>query len=88
MRRLRLVLSAFLCLMAAGVKAAGFGFIDVPADPAGPAMRGAVWSPCAISPQDVVVDRTTLPGVKDCPIAGDKLPLVHAEPLMEILSGS
>jgi predicted dienelactone hydrolase len=27
-------------------------------------------------PQDMVVGRTTLPGVKDCPIAGDKLPLV------------
>jgi len=36
-------------------------------------MTGAVWSPCVMPPQDVVVGGTTLPGVKDCPIAGDNL---------------
>jgi predicted dienelactone hydrolase len=76
MRPLRPVLAAIIWLTAAAAGAAGFGFIEVPADPEGPAMRGAVWSPCAIPPQDVVVGRMTLPGVKDCPIAGDKLPLV------------
>jgi predicted dienelactone hydrolase len=67
---------AALWLTASVAEPAGFGFVDVPADPEGPAMTGAVWSPCVMPPQDMVVGRTTLPGVKDCPIAGDKLPLV------------
>jgi predicted dienelactone hydrolase len=53
-----------------------FRLIDVPADAEGPAMRGAIWSPCAMPPQEVEVDGMALPGVKDCPILGDKLPLV------------
>jgi len=61
--------AANLCLTASVAEPAGFGFVDVPADPEGPAMRGAVWSPCAMPPQDMVVGRTTLPGVKDCPRA-------------------
>ena len=67
---------ATLCLTASVAEPAGLGFVDVPADPEGPAMTGAVWSPCAMPPQDMVVGRATLPGVKDCPIAGDRLPLV------------
>ena len=39
-------------------------------------MTGAVWSPCATAPQEVEIDGTTLPGVKDCPTEGNKLPLV------------
>ena len=70
------LVAATLCLTASVAEPAGFGFVDVPADPEGPAMRGAVWSPCAMPPQDMVVGRATLPGVKDCPIAGDRLPLV------------
>jgi len=70
------LVAATLCLTASVAEPAGFGFVDVPADPEGPAMSGAVWSPCAMPPQDMVVGRTTLPGVKDCPIAGDRLPLV------------
>jgi predicted dienelactone hydrolase len=67
---------ATVCLTASVAEAAGFGFVDVPADPEGPAMTGAVWSPCALPPQEVEVAGTALPGVKDCPISGDKLPLV------------
>ena len=36
---------ATLCLTASVADPAGFGFVDVPADPEGPAMTGAVWSP-------------------------------------------
>src|ERR1700730_2658538 len=70
------LVAATLCLTALVAEGAGFGCVDVPPDPEGPAMRGTVWSPCVMPPQDVVVGRTTLPGVKDCPIAGDRLPFV------------
>ena len=50
--------------------------IDIPADSAGPALHGAIWSPCADPAGTVDVGQAKLPGVKDCPIAGDKLPLV------------
>src|ERR1043165_2600668 len=48
----------------------------------GPALSGAIWYPCAGEPKhvqlgdlDVAVDYG-LQGVKDCPVAGAKLPLV------------
>jgi predicted dienelactone hydrolase len=72
----KLILAAVLCLVGAGVEAAGIRLIDVPADSEGPALRGAVWSPCAMPPQEVEVEGIALPAVKDCPISGDKLPLV------------
>jgi predicted dienelactone hydrolase len=65
-----------LCLAATLAQAAGFRFIDVPADADGPALKGAMWYPCAAPPGDIDVGGFTLPGVKDCPISGDKLPLV------------
>ena len=39
-----------LCLLASAAEAAGFRFIDVPADAEGPALSGALWYPCAESP--------------------------------------
>jgi len=42
--RLRLALAAALILAAPAASAAGFRFLKVPADSAGPALRGAVWS--------------------------------------------
>jgi predicted dienelactone hydrolase len=47
-----------------------------------PKLRGAIWTPCAEAPQDVALGRLgvtavdSLPGVKDCPIKGTKLPLI------------
>jgi predicted dienelactone hydrolase len=76
MRSRDLFLMAVFCLMAAGAEAAGIRLIDVPADSKSPALMGAVWSPCATPPQEVEVDGTALTGVRDCPIEGDKLPLV------------
>jgi predicted dienelactone hydrolase len=35
-----------------------------------------MWSPCSAAPGEIDLGDVTLPGVKDCPIAGDKLPLV------------
>jgi predicted dienelactone hydrolase len=69
-------LVAALYLMVTTAQAAGLRLIDIPADREGPAMTGAVWSPCAAPAADVIVGNATLPGVKDCPIAADKLPLV------------
>jgi len=69
-------LVATLYLTVATVQAAGLRLIDIPADREGPAMTGAVWSPCVAPAADVIVGNVALPGVKDCPIAADKLPLV------------
>jgi predicted dienelactone hydrolase len=72
----KLVFATVMCLAAASAQAAGVRLIDVPADGEGPALTGVVWSPCAMPPHEVEVGSVTLPGVKDCPILGDKLPLV------------
>ena len=57
-------------------QAAGFRFIEVPADADGPALRGAMWSACSKTPGDIDLGNIPVPGVKDCPIDGEKLPLV------------
>jgi predicted dienelactone hydrolase len=72
-----------LCLVIPALaQAAGFRFIQVPADSAGPALEGAMWYPCAKPAEDIdlgkitTVFKITVRGAKDCPIGGDKLPLV------------
>jgi len=72
----RLLVAIALCLTATLAQAAGFRLIDVPADADGPALNGAMWYPCSEPPGEIDVGGFTLPGVKDCPISGDKLPLV------------
>jgi predicted dienelactone hydrolase len=64
------------CLTATLAQAAGLRSIDIPADPDGPAIHGAIWYPCAEPRGEVRLDIFTLPGVKDCPLLGNKLPLV------------
>jgi predicted dienelactone hydrolase len=64
------------CLTATLAQAAGLRSIDIPADADGPAIHGAIWYPCAEPPGKVRLDPFTLPGVEDCPLLGDKLPLV------------
>jgi len=54
---------------------AGFRFIEVPADTEGPTLKGAM-SPCSEAPGEVDLGNITLSGVNNCPITGDKLPLV------------
>jgi predicted dienelactone hydrolase len=56
--------------------AAGFQLFDVPTDADGPVLHGGIWSPCAAPAGEIDLGKITLPGVKDCPISGDKLPLV------------
>jgi predicted dienelactone hydrolase len=65
-----------LLLTGAAAQAAGFRFIEVPGAPDGPALTGAMWSPCPAAPGEIDLGNATLPGVKDCPISGDKLPFV------------
>lgn len=70
-----LFITAF-CLSAPLANAAGFGFIEVPADKGGPALSGVIWSPCNAPPGKIALDHLVIDGVKDCPIAGTRLPLV------------
>ncbi|CCE05246.1 putative hydrolase, exported protein [Bradyrhizobium sp. STM 3843] len=72
----RFLYIAGFCVTATLAQAAGLRSIDIPADADGPAIHGAMWYPCAEPPGEVRLDPFTLPGVKDCPLLGDKLPLV------------
>lgn len=75
--RLAVITAALaLSLAATDAEAAGFRFIDVPAEGDQPAMHGGIWYPCAEPAQDIALGDITLRGVKDCPVSGDKLPLV------------
>jgi predicted dienelactone hydrolase len=65
-----------LCLSATLAQAAGFSFIEVPADANGPAIHGAVWSPCAAPAGSIDLGRLVIDGVEDCPVAGTQLPLI------------
>lgn len=81
-----LTLAAALSLSGMSAQAAGFTFLQVPADTAGPALRGAVWYPCdaaaatAASTAPVAPlalgPLITLQVAKDCPIQSGKWPLV------------
>ena len=77
MRFAPFVLSALLLLAVSAAQAAGLRRFDVPAGPDGPAIRGVVWHPCAEPAHEIDArgGRTFL-GVNDCPIVGNKLPLI------------
>ena len=76
LRALGLAFAVSVWLVTTGAKAAGIQFIEVPGDGDKPALAGMVWSPCAATAVDVMVGGVPLPGVKDCPIAGNQLPLI------------
>jgi predicted dienelactone hydrolase len=63
--------------MALSAKAAGIQLLS-----SDPELAGAIWYPCAGAPKDVPLGKltvgpvNTLPGVKDCPVTGTKLPLI------------
>ena len=73
---LRWLAAAALCSATALAQAAGFAFIEVPADKDGPALRGAVWSPCSTPPGRIDLPPLVLQGTRDCPVAGQGVPLV------------
>ena len=64
------------CIASAKAEAAGFQFIDIPADANGPALTGAVWSPCDQPPQQMRVGMVTIAAARNCPVIGDRLPLI------------
>lgn len=66
------------CLTSTLAQAAGLRLIDIAADADGPAIHGMIWYPCAEPPGEVKIGRVILPGVQDCPLAGDHLPLIAA----------
>jgi predicted dienelactone hydrolase len=76
MRLSALILVGVLCVAVAPAKAAGLQLINVQADSVGETLAGAVWSPCAAPAREVSLNEFLVQGVKDCPVAGDKLPLV------------
>ncbi len=72
----KLLGAIILCLTATLAQAAGLRFIDIPADAEGPALKGAMWYPCFQTSGEVDFGKFTLPLVKDCPLRGEKLPLI------------
>ncbi len=75
MRLFLAAVAAAFCLSAGCADAAGLRLIKVKADGAEP-LQIAVWSPCAAPAGEVQLKTSTLPGTTDCPVVGDKLPLV------------
>ena len=63
-------------LAAAPALAAGIQALKLPADGASPALSGAIWYPCAAAPTAMKLGPFPLSAVKDCPVAGTKLPLI------------
>ena len=53
-----------LCPTATLAQAAGFRFIDVPADADGPAVMGAIWYPCSEPPGEINLGNIVVPGGK------------------------
>jgi predicted dienelactone hydrolase len=64
------------CLLTTLAHAAGFRSVEVPADVGGPVMKGAIWYPCTTQPAEFDLGGWRLRGARDCPITGNKLPLV------------
>lgn len=76
MTRLLMALAAAFCLTFSAAQAAGLKYLHIPDGPDSPAIDAAMWSPCAKEPEDVQIKGLTVPAVMDCPIVGEKLPLV------------
>jgi predicted dienelactone hydrolase len=65
-----------LGLIASLAHAAGLQFIEVPGSESLEPLKGAVWYPCNQRPVDEKLGPFVLTVAKDCPVAGEKLPLV------------
>jgi predicted dienelactone hydrolase len=70
------VLSMLLSLSATMSQAAGIKALQIPADGEVPALNAMVWTPCAAASEDLLVGPYVLKGRRDCPTAGEKLPLI------------
>jgi predicted dienelactone hydrolase len=73
-------LVALACLAAAIAHAAGFDTLEIPAGADGPALRTAVWTPCAKPAAEFKLGPYVLRGVRNCPMAipsaSQTLPLI------------
>jgi predicted dienelactone hydrolase len=69
------ILGAAYGFAATLAQAAGLQLIEVPSEAEGP-MSGAVWYPCAAPAQELTLHGVALTGVMDCPLDGNKFPLV------------
>lgn len=76
MRLKALVLTAVFSLVAGLAQSAGLKSFDIPADGEGPLLKAVEWSPCAKPDGEIRVGPFVLPGVRDCPIEGEKRPLI------------
>jgi predicted dienelactone hydrolase len=76
MRVFSLCITALICLVTSFAHAAGVQFIVIPPDGDNGALSGAIWSPCASPPQEVKLYGVATPARLNCPVQGDKLPLV------------
>ena len=74
--RTALALIALLCLSVSLAEAAGVQPIAVSRDDESTTLEGAVWYPCATPPETVEFRRVEMPGVMDCPVEGEALPLI------------
>ena len=73
---MRFVLTLLLGLFAATSQAAGLKFAEIPASTDGPALKVAIWTPCAISAQQMTLGPYVLDATPNCPTVGQNLPLV------------
>jgi predicted dienelactone hydrolase len=76
MRPLEVLLAVALSLVATIAHAAGIQFFEVPSDGVARQLTGAAWYPCNAPKQEVIVRNSAVLGARDCPLDGDKLPLV------------
>jgi predicted dienelactone hydrolase len=67
---------AVLCVAANLAHAAGIQALAIAADAHGPPLNGTVWSPCAEAAGEAMLRRLRVAGVQDCPVEGERLPLV------------
>jgi len=72
----RVLALAVLCVAANLAHAAGIQALAVAADAQGPPLNGTVWSPCAEAAGETMLRRLRVAGVQDCPVEGERLPLV------------
>jgi predicted dienelactone hydrolase len=76
MRSVEILLGVALSLVATMAHAAGIQFFEVPSVGVARQLTGAVWYPCNAPRQEIIVRNLGIVGAKDCPLDGDKLPLV------------
>jgi predicted dienelactone hydrolase len=76
MHTVKFFVAVALCVAATLAQAAGFRFIELPADADGSALKGAVWYPCSEPAGKIDLGSVVLSGAKDCTLSRDRLPLV------------